>query len=115
MIKGILQIEGAVLLLVSIYFYYYLNGNWLLFILFLFIPDISMIGYLKDKKLGAFIYNVVHNYILAICVIFAGMFLHITVIALLGTILFAHVSLDRFLGYGLKYSSAFKDTHLQKS
>lgn len=27
---------------------------------------------------------------------------------------FAHVGMDRMLGYGLKYPSAFKDTHLQR-
>ena len=26
----------------------------------------------------------------------------------------AHIGMDRLLGYGLKYPSAFKDTHLQR-
>jgi len=26
----------------------------------------------------------------------------------------AHIGIDRVLGYGLKYPTAFKDTHLQK-
>ena len=26
----------------------------------------------------------------------------------------AHIGLDRFFGYGLKYPTGFKDTHLQR-
>jgi hypothetical protein len=37
-----------------------------LFLVLLFTPDISMIGYLKDKKLGAIFYNLGHNLILPI-------------------------------------------------
>jgi hypothetical protein len=35
-------------------------------------------------------------------------------IASLGVILASHIGLDRFLGFGLKYPSGFKDTHIQK-
>jgi hypothetical protein len=27
---------------------------------------------------------------------------------------FAHIGMDRLLGYGLKYPTDFKDTHLQR-
>lgn len=74
-----------------------------------------MIGYIKNKKIGAFIYNFVHNYVLALLCIFLGyILLKNTIVTLIGIILFAHVSIDRFLGYGLKYSTSFKETHLQK-
>ncbi|MBI2443419.1 MAG: DUF4260 family protein [Candidatus Levybacteria bacterium] len=33
---------------------------------------------------------------------------------LLFVILLAHVGMDRFLGFGLKYPTHFKQTHLQK-
>jgi hypothetical protein len=32
----------------------------------------------------------------------------------LALILFAHIGIDRWLGFGLKYPSGFKDTHLQR-
>jgi hypothetical protein len=32
----------------------------------------------------------------------------------LALIWFAHISMDRMVGYGLKYPTAFKDTHLQR-
>ena len=31
-----------------------------------------------------------------------------------GAILIAHVGMDRLAGYGLKYPTHFKDTHLQR-
>jgi hypothetical protein len=34
------------------------------------------------------------------------------VLALAGVIIFAHSSLDRALGYGLKFSDSFTNTHL---
>ncbi len=115
MIKKLLHLEGLFFFITAIYFYNNLQGNWLLFILLLFVPDISMIGYIKNKKIGAFIYNFVHNYVLALLCIFLGyILLKNTIVTLIGIILFAHVSIDRFLGYGLKYSTSFKETHLQK-
>ena len=33
--------------------------------------------------------------------------------AILALIWVAHIGMDRLMGYGLKYPSAFKDTHLQ--
>lgn len=115
MIKKILQLEGLAFLLLALFFYNQLHGNWVLFILLLFTPDISMIGYLKNKKFGAVLYNFIHNYVLSIIIIAIGeIFLQNSFITLLGIILFAHVGLDRLLGYGLKYPTDFKNTHLQK-
>jgi len=114
MVKRILQLEGLIVLLGSIYFYQVLNGNWLMFAVLFFVPDVSMIGYLKNKKLGAALYNAGHNYILSALLVFAGISLENQLLTQLGLILFAHVGLDRLLGFGLKYHSHFKDTHLQK-
>jgi len=115
MVKNILRLEGLFFFLTALYFYQLLHGDWILFIILLFTPDISMIGYLKDKKTGAILYNLVHNYILALLIIAIGLFIvENNTISLIGLILFAHVSIDRFFGYGLKYSTNFKDTHSQK-
>jgi hypothetical protein len=73
-----------------------------------------MIGYVKNKKLGAVIYNLVHNYILGLVIIFISMFLQDVIVLEIGVILLAHVAMDRFFGFGLKYSTHFKDTHIQK-
>lgn len=73
-----------------------------------------MIGYLKNKKIGSIIYNLGHNYLLAIALVILGNLTPYDWMVTLGIILFAHVSLDRALGYGLKYPDDFKNTHTQK-
>lgn len=88
------------------------GGPWLLVILFLLVPDISMLGYLRDPRLGAFTYNVVHNWALGLAVLGIGVWSAMAWVVLVGAILVAHVGMDRVLGYGLKLPSAFQDTHL---
>lgn len=114
MVKKILHLEGLVILIASLYFYYATNGSWWLLILLLLAPDLSMIGYLKDKKLGAITYNLVHNYVLSIVLIAVGLLSQNPLIIQIGLILTAHIAMDRMLGFGLKYPTNFKDTHLQK-
>lgn len=114
MVKNILRAEGLAVFAASLYFYNQLSGNWLLFILLILVSDFSMIGYLKDTKLGSITYNLGHNYILALLIIFAGIFTNNNFLTSLGLILSAHVGADRLLGFGLKYPTNFKDTHIQK-
>lgn len=114
MVKNILRIEGALFFLISLYVFHLREMSWLIFILLLFTPDISMIGYLKNKKIGSIIYNLGHNYLLAIALVILGNLTPYDWMVTLGIILFAHVSLDRALGYGLKYPDDFKNTHTQK-
>ena len=115
MVKATLRLEGLFFFLSAIYFYQLLHGGWMLFIILFFTPDVSMVGYIKDKKLGAILYNLMHNYILALLIIAIGfLILKNNTLILVGLILFAHISIDRFFGYGLKYSTNFKDTHTKK-
>ncbi|HTE67028.1 MAG TPA: DUF4260 family protein, partial [Candidatus Binatia bacterium] len=41
-----------------------------------------------------------------------GWFVPLAWVALAGAIVFAHVGMDRTLGYGLKLPTDFRDTHL---
>ena len=75
-------------------------------------PDISMPGYVINKKAGAFTYNVFHHKGLAIVIAATGFFTNSHIIMLTGILLFAHSSFDRAMGYGLKYEDDFKHTHL---
>lgn len=108
-----LHLDGAMLLFSSVLVYFHLRGSWLLFIFLLFAPDISMISYYKDAKIGGIMYNIFHSYlgpgILSIIGLFAGDVLLIK----LGMIWFAHIGMDRMLGYGLKYPTNFNDTHFK--
>jgi hypothetical protein len=108
------RIEGLFIFFICIFAYFRLEGNWLLFILLLFLPDISMVGYLKNNKLGAFIYNLGHNLALPISLFIIGAIINYQLLMLLGLIFGAHIGLDRALGFGLKEKTGFKDTHLGK-
>lgn len=73
-----------------------------------------MVGYLKNPKLGAIIYNLIHNLILSIALILLGLATNFELLILLGLILSAHIGMDRTLGFGLKGTTGFKNTHLGK-
>ena len=71
-----------------------------------------MIGYIAGPRLGAITYNLIHHRAIALGLFVAGAFLHIPVLSFIGVILLGHSSLDRVLGYGLKYDDSFDHTHL---
>lgn len=78
----------------------------------IFSPDIGMLGYLIDTKVGAFCYNIFHHKGIAIALAATGYFMHNDVLTAVGILLFAHAAFDRVWGYGLKYPDSFKNTHL---
>ena len=86
--------------------------TWWAYVLLFIGPDISMIGYLFGNKPGAVFYNIFHHKGIALLLIFAGMIFSVFPFLVCGIILFGHSSLDRIMGYGLKYFTGFSDTHL---
>ena len=110
--KNLIRLEEACMLLLSIYLFSQLRIAWWWFPVLLLSPDISMIGYLLGNKYGAVCYNIFHHKGLAILVYIAGLYFQNENLELAGLILFGHSSLDRMMGYGLKYSEGFKFTHL---
>jgi hypothetical protein len=110
----LLRIEGAVVLSVSFAAYHQLNGNWLLFFLLFLWPDLFMLGYSLNVRLGAALYNLVHTeagpLLLGAVAAFQGWHRAL----LFALIWLAHIGVDRMIGYGLKYPTFFKDTHLQR-
>jgi hypothetical protein len=61
---------------------------------------------------GAIAYNLAHTYAPPLAFTLAGFLGGVPAAAAGGLIWIAHVGFDRALGYGLKYSSGFGDTHL---
>jgi hypothetical protein len=110
--KSIIKLEELGLFLFGIYLFSQLNFDWWWFLVLILAPDFSMIGYLFGNKYGAFLYNVFHHKGIAILIYLLGIHFSNDLIQLTGIILFAHSSMDRMLGYGLKYESGFKFTHL---
>lgn len=107
-----LRAEGAIGLLLGWLVWHAAQGETLWFLVFLLAPDISMLGYLRGPKVGAITYNLVHNWLVGGLMVLAGLQLASPLLGQIGAILVAHVGIDRLLGYGLKYPTAFHDTHL---
>ncbi len=112
--KTLLRIEEAAMFGLGIWAFSRLPFAWWWFLVLLLLPDVSMIGYVFGNKTGAFLYNLFHHKAIAIGVFFWGMYLNNDIIQLAGIILFAHASMDRMLGYGLKTNEGFGFTHLGK-
>lgn len=110
----ILRAEGAVLLAGGAASYW-LNGEpWWLFALLLLAPDVSMVGYLAGPRVGAALYNVFHSYPLPAALGIFGLPAGAPLAVGVASVWFAHIGMDRMVGYGLKYASGFKDTHLER-
>ena len=71
-----------------------------------------MAGYLANPRVGALTYNAVHNWALGLGVLGSAAAIGNVPLAIAGAVLVAHVGMDRALGYGLKLSTSFQDTHL---
>ncbi len=98
--------------LFSIFLFSRLDYAWWWFPVLLLTPDLSMLGYALNPKVGAWLYNFVHHRGVALAVYVAGVLLVVPSLQLAGVILFGHSSLDRVFGYGLKYPDSFQHTHL---
>ena len=112
--KKILQAEEIAQLAIGIIGLYLqpLHFSWWLWPLLFLSPDISMLGYLVNTKIGAYIYNLFHHKLTAVIVLIIGYVLHNDLTQFIGILLFAHSCFDRVFGYGLKYTDDFKHTHL---
>jgi hypothetical protein len=110
--KNVIRIEELGMFLFSIFLFGQLHFAWWWFLALILLPDISMIGYTANNKIGAICYNIVHHKSVALALYVGGFYLHNELVELAGIILFGHSSMDRMMGYGLKYFEGFKFTSL---
>ncbi len=110
--KYLLKLEELLMFALSIFFFSKLNYAWWWYLLLFFAPDLSMLGYLGGTRIGAYVYNFVHHKALSIAIFVISVLLANQPLQLAGLILFGHSSMDRVLGYGLKYEDSFQHTHL---
>jgi hypothetical protein len=114
--KRVLQLEGLALFVCALLAYQLLGASWWMFAMLSLVPDLSFLAYLLGPRVGAIVYNVMHStvgpFLLAGFSWWLGPDILTSITASVAAIWFAHVGFDRMLGYGLKYTSGFKDTHL---
>ncbi len=111
--KNILRLEELLMFAAAVWLFYTATdyAGWVFWALLL-APDIGMAGYLISARTGTFTYNLLHHKGLAIILCCAGILLSQPALLPAGLILFGHSSMDRILGYGLKYNDSFHHTHL---
>jgi hypothetical protein len=110
--KNLLRLEEALEFFLAIFLFQSLpQPGWLYAVLFL-APDVSMLGYIVNTRVGAVCYNIAHHKGLAIALYVSGVYFQMPWVAFSGLLLFGHSAFDRLLGYGLKYPDHFKHTHL---
>lgn len=111
--KNIIKLEElGLLILFSILYFIFNNGTWGFFLSLFFVPDVSFIFYLINKKIGAIAYNILHHKGVIALVIMIGFYLQNDLVTNIGLIFMAHSCFDRALGYGLKHFDGFEHTHL---
>ena len=94
--------------------YFHDDHAWWLYVVLALAPDLSMLGYAAGTRVGALAYNTVHTYALPVTFAAAGELAGAGGLVAVNLIWIAHIGADRALGYGLKYPTDFKDTHLQR-
>jgi hypothetical protein len=108
----ILRIEGATLLLLAVYLYARVDQGWALFAALFLAPDVSILAYAGGDRAGALVYKAFHTYVPAAVMAATGLTTGSSFWVAAALVWFAHIGMDRALGYGLKYTDGFRHTHL---
>jgi len=110
--KNLLKLEELLMFGLALFLFSQLDYGWGAYALLFLAPDLSMIGYLMNPRLGAWTYNLIHHKGLAVALYVLGSLTANPALMFAGTLLLGHSSFDRVFGYGLKYPDAFQNTHL---
>lgn len=111
----LLRLEALLVLLLALICYSGLHGSWLLFLVLFLVPDVSLLGYLAEGngRVAATFYNALHCYAVPLGLALIAWRLNSSVTERITVIWVAHIALDRFIGFGLKYAQAANPTHMQ--
>jgi hypothetical protein len=113
----LLQAEALCLFFASCGAYHLLfPHHWVKFACLFLVPDLSLLTYFRGPSAAASVfYNAIHNYVLPGLLGVLATLLHSALLGEVSLIWIAHISMDRMLGYGLKYPASFKFTHIQST
>jgi hypothetical protein len=106
------RIESGILFAATFITFLAIGGTWWFYLLLLLAPDISMIGYIKNARWGAYFYNAGHSLALPLILGVFGLLTHTPLAQQLALIWLGHAGFDRVQGYGLKETDSFTHTHL---
>lgn len=106
------RLEWAAAAAALLLLYLFSDGPWLLFAVLVLAPDLAMLGYLLGPRIGAASYNAAHMLVGPALAAVVGIGTANEALTWIAIIWLFHVAIDRALGYGLKLSTGFRDTHL---
>ncbi|WP_436884007.1 DUF4260 domain-containing protein [Mammaliicoccus sciuri] len=111
---NLIRLENVFVFITVVIIYFMFDFSlWLFLILFL-VPDVSMLGYLYNNRIGSYVYNTGHSYIIPILIILLYLVTGVNLLLGIALIWLAHIAMDRMIGYGLKYTVGFYKTTIQK-
>ena len=122
--KNLLRLEELAQFLLCLFALIASDVPWWPYVLLAIGPDIGMLGYLVNSKVGALTYNVLHHKGVAVVHLggaimlgygqrpMEGLLQEGSILLITGVILYGHASLDRIFGYGLKFGNNFQHTHM---
>ena len=108
----LLRFEGLAVVAAAVVLYFHADFGWILFVALILAPDLSFAGYAFGPKVGAVAYDAVHTEVFPVALGTLGVVADSSGATKIALIWLAHIGADRLLGYGLKYPTEFKDTHL---
>ncbi len=106
----LLRLEGLALFAVATSVYAALGGTLGFFAACFLVPDLAFAAYLGGPRIGSIAYNATHS-LLGPALLALGWFAWGQSV-LLALVWAAHIGIDRAIGFGLKYRTGFKHTHL---
>lgn len=110
----LLRLEGLALLVAALVLYFDAGFGWLVLLVLFLAPDLSFAAYALGPRIGAVGYDSLHTELLPVALGTVGVVAGLDAATQVALIWLAHIGADRLLGYGLKYPTAFRDTHLQR-
>ena len=106
------RLECTFILLMALLVYYQLGYSWGLFAALFFLPDLSLLVYVKGPRIGGVAYNIAHCFIGPLLLGLCGWLLGDALLLAISLIWLAHAAFDRAIGWGLKYPDSFCNTDM---
>ena len=110
----LLRLEGLAVAAGALVLYFDAGYGWLALVLLALAPDLSALGFLAGPRAGTVAYDLAHTYVWPVALGVGGLLAGSGTAVQVALIWLVHIGVDRLLGYGLKYPTSFKDTHLQR-
>jgi hypothetical protein len=111
-VNRLLRAEGAGIAIIAATLFDQTAISWWWFLGLFLLPDAAFAAYALSPRIGAAAYNATHSTLGPLALASVAFVLEHWFMGGVALIWLSHVGADRALGYGLKYPTHFRDTHL---